>query len=453
MEQKKHELEQKQKELEQKKREQEALEQRRQEQAALEQKKHELEQKQKELEQKKREQEALEQRRQEQAALEQRKHELEQKQKELEQKKREQEILEQKQKELDKKQRELEQEQQKQKELERKQKELEQKQRVLEQRQQKQEALEQKQKELEQRQKELEQTQQKQKELEQKQRDLEQKQKELEKKQQTQAAAALQKAQENSNVPTHIAPWSEELAKTVKTANMGNIAAQLGLGVRTVFIDAGHGGKDPGAVHNGLVERDIVLDLSKRLGRILTEKGLQVVYSRTEDVFLALSARPAHANTVHADLFLSIHVNAHEDTSIHGFETFYLNLAQNERAAYVAALENRSSDRNLGDMQSVLAKVMLHTRIDESSHLAQCIQRMSIAYLTKKNYSIKNGGTRSAPFHVLIGTHMPAVLVEVGYISHQREATALKNAQYREDIAHGIAEGIMMYKHDLEAIQ
>ena len=236
----------------------------------------------------------------------------------------------------------------------------------------------------------------------------------------------------------------------VSKASAANMAEQLGLTVQTVFIDAGHGGKDPGTLHNGVVERELVLDISRRVGRLLTANGLDVVYSRTADHSVPLSERPQRANGAKADLFVSIHVNAHPDASISGFETFYLDLARNAQAARVATLENAASDRKLGDMQSVLADVMLNARTDESSRLAGDIQRVALSRLGRRGFDIKDGGTRAAPFHVLIGAGMPAVLVEVGYCTNTREAKLLGSANYRHALSEGIAEGIMAYKNRLQ---
>ncbi len=245
-------------------------------------------------------------------------------------------------------------------------------------------------------------------------------------------------------------PTAKELSKRVHNANTNNMALQLGLRVQTVFIDVGHGGRDPGAIGHGIVERDIVLDTALRLGKILKANGLKVVYSRTADVSVPLSARPTQANKAVADLFVSIHINANEDKRVQGFETYYLNFAKNTQAAQTAALENATSDRKLGDMQSLLANVMLNVRTTESSDLAGDVQHYTMSQLKNSGFSTKNGGTRSAPFHVLIGTNMPAILVELGYCSNKQEASYLKQAKYRQSLAQGIAQGIVAYKKRFE---
>lgn len=230
---------------------------------------------------------------------------------------------------------------------------------------------------------------------------------------------------------------------------VNDMARQLGLTLRTVFIDAGHGGRDPGTNHNGILERAITLDVALTLGRLLQANGVDVVYSRTRDTGLSLRERTTRANAAGADIFVSIHVNANEDPSVNGFETYYLDLASNSEAARVAALENSGSDHRLGDMQKMLADVMLNARVDESRRLAQDIQRLSMFRLKKREYAVRNNGVKSAPFHVLLGAQMPAVLVELGYCTHAAEARNLANAKYRLALAEGLAEGILAYKDRL----
>lgn len=235
----------------------------------------------------------------------------------------------------------------------------------------------------------------------------------------------------------------------IQNARVQDMASQLGLTVQRVFIDAGHGGKDPGTSHNSIVERNITLDVASTLGRLLQANGLEVIYSRSSDKSVALSERTRMANSVHADLFISIHVNANDNPSARGFETYYLDLATNSQAARVAMLENATSDKRLGDMQSMLAEVMLHARAHESRNLATDIQRVALFRLKKREYTVRNNGVKSAPFHVLLGARMPAVLVELGYCSNKEEARNLASPKYRQALAEGLAEGIMAYRDRL----
>lgn len=237
--------------------------------------------------------------------------------------------------------------------------------------------------------------------------------------------------------------------KAAPIRQVNDLAAQLGLTVQRVFIDAGHGGKDPGTNHNQILERAITLDIAKAVGRLLAANGLEVVYSRAGDQTVKLSDRARLANRAGADLFVSIHVNAHENPKISGFETYYLDLASTPQAARVAALENGASDKRLGDMQKLVADVMLNARAGESRRLASDIQRASMFRLKKREYATRDNGVKSAPFHVLCGTRMPAALVEVGYCTNSIEARNLALPQYRHALAEGLAEGILAYRDRL----
>lgn len=234
-----------------------------------------------------------------------------------------------------------------------------------------------------------------------------------------------------------------------RATQVSDMASQLGLTVRKVFVDAGHGGKDPGTMHNKVKESAVALEVARLLGSLLQANGMEVVYSRTTDRQVKLSERTRMANAAHADLFVSIHVNANDNPSANGFETYFLDLASNQQAARVAILENAASDKRLGDMQAMLAQLMLHARAFESRNLAADIQRVSLFRLKKRNYTVRSNGVKSAPFHVLLGAKMPAVLVELGYCSNLAEATNLSSAKYRQALAEGIAEGILAYRDRL----
>jgi N-acetylmuramoyl-L-alanine amidase len=261
-----------------------------------------------------------------------------------------------------------------------------------------------------------------------------------------QPAAEVEK---NEAVNVH-APQKPRLTRAeLRQRRLGNMADQLGLTVGTVFIDAGHGGRDPGTSHHGILERVITLDVALALGKLLEQNGLSVVYSRTRDVSVSLSDRACKANSAHADLFVSIHVNANEDASVSGFETYYLDLASNDHEARVAARENVGSDRRLGDMRDLLADVMLSNRVEESRRLAVDIQQTMLSFLKQKKFRQKNSGAKAAPFHVLIGAGMPAVLAELGYCTNTAEARNLADPQYRRILAEGLAWGILAYKNRL----
>ncbi|MCW5210268.1 N-acetylmuramoyl-L-alanine amidase, partial [Desulfobulbus sp. N3] len=237
-------------------------------------------------------------------------------------------------------------------------------------------------------------------------------------------------------------------AKAGKSPVVENLtlAQQLGLGVRRIVIDPGHGGKDPGAVGFGLKEKDIVLNVAKKIKKILEEKnGYEVLLTRDGDVSLALEERTAIANTKEADLFLSIHVNAHPEETIRGVETFYLNLATHTEAMRVAALENATSTHNMSEMQDILSELMQNEKINESSQLAEFVQHNMITGLKKQKFQVKNLGVKQAPFYVLIGAEMPAILAEISFITNPEEAKLMKNEKYLQTLAKQIVAGVLSY--------
>ncbi|WP_442874857.1 N-acetylmuramoyl-L-alanine amidase [Desulfovibrio sp. Fe33] len=229
----------------------------------------------------------------------------------------------------------------------------------------------------------------------------------------------------------------------------GSLLEQLGLTVRTIMIDAGHGGKDPGATANGLREKDINLKFAKLLGGKLQAKGFNVVYTRTTDVFIPLEKRTAMANAQKADLFLSIHCNANHSRKISGLETYSLNLAKTDAAVRIAARENAVDPRAISDLQFILTDLMVNSKIKESRDLAQDVQTQTINRV-RKAYPLNNKGTREAPFYVLMGAKMPSILVEIGYITNKTEAGRLRSDKYLGHLANGIVDGILAYKSQIE---
>lgn len=225
-----------------------------------------------------------------------------------------------------------------------------------------------------------------------------------------------------------------------------SLAQQLGLGVRRIVIDPGHGGKDPGAMAFGLKEKDIVLNVARRTAEVLEIKhDYEVLLTRESDTFLPLEERTAIANTKNADLFVSIHVNAHPQKSVKGVETFYLNLATNAEAMRVAARENATSTHNISELQDILSDLMQNAKIKESSQLAEFVQTSLVTGLEQHNYSPKDLGVRQAPFYVLIGAEMPAVLAEISFITNPKEAKLLKDDTYLQAIAEQIAAGVATF--------
>ena len=228
-----------------------------------------------------------------------------------------------------------------------------------------------------------------------------------------------------------------------------SVMEQLGLTVRTIMLDAGHGGKDPGAMAGGIVERQFTLAMAKRVGALLEKKGFTVLYTRTGNSFISLQDRPDIANNKKADLFISFHINANNNPAVHGLETYYLDEAKTQDAVVVAARENAVSVKNISDLQFILTDLMLSYKVKESRHLAQCVHRGILKKLRASKLSSYDNGVRSAPFYVLMGARMPAILVEFGYITNSRDLTNLKSDQYLQRQAEGLVEGVLQYKAEL----
>ncbi len=267
---------------------------------------------------------------------------------------------------------------------------------------------------------------------------------------------AFSTAEGKASTPPPVAAPAEEPAPPSFAAPKGtrkklaaDLVEQLGLSVRTIMIDAGHGGKDPGARGFGLMEKDVNLRMALILGKMLKERGFRVLYTRTTDDFLALEERTALANAKKADLFISVHCNAHTDPSMAGLETYSLNLARTPDAVRVAARENAVSDKNISDLQMILTDLMLTSKIKESVDLARGVHRQGLAAIRSK-WTVADHGNREAPFYVLMGAKMPSALLEIGYITNKTEAARLKSDAYLKILAAGICDGIGEYKQQIE---
>jgi N-acetylmuramoyl-L-alanine amidase len=218
-------------------------------------------------------------------------------------------------------------------------------------------------------------------------------------------------------------------------------------GLRRIVVDAGHGGKDPGAIgpHN-VMEKDVTLAIAKLLAkRLRSELGCEVIMTRDRDVYLKLQERTALANRVDADLFISIHANASENSSAYGVETYYLNFSKNAQAVEVAARENEMSLKEVGNLELILFDLMANAKINESSRLAAEIQNSLVQRLSRKYSKVKNLGVRPGPFHVLLGATMPSVLVETAFISNRREEKRLTDPDYHRQAADAIIAGVRNY--------
>lgn len=228
----------------------------------------------------------------------------------------------------------------------------------------------------------------------------------------------------------------------------GAIAKQLALCVKRIVIDPGHGGRDYGAPGylRGVHEKYIVLTLAKRLAEKIRKKlNCEVILTREGNRFLTLEERTAIANTKNADLFISLHTNAARSKYAYGVETYFLNLATDEDAIRVAAKENATSEKNISDLQSILTDLMQNAKINESSRLATHVQESMCKHLRKKYSRIKNKGVKQAPFYVLLGAQMPAILIETAFISNPRECKRLTDKQYQDNLCEAITDGIKNY--------
>jgi len=231
-----------------------------------------------------------------------------------------------------------------------------------------------------------------------------------------------------------------------------SIARQLGLGVSRIVIDAGHGGHDPGAKGKGVTEAELVLDVALRLEKLLQKvPGVDVILTRRTDDFIPLPERTAIANREGADLFLSIHANASSSTQAHGIETYFLNFANNQSEAAVAARENATSAQAMGALPDFVKAIALHNKLDESRDFATQVQRTMIERLRTSNRTLRDLGVKQAPFVVLIGAVMPSVLAEVSFVTNPQEARLLKGNVYRQRIAEALFSAIRKYQTSLKA--
>ena len=226
-----------------------------------------------------------------------------------------------------------------------------------------------------------------------------------------------------------------------------SLSRQLGLGIAKVVIDAGHGGHDPGAQARGLTEADLVLDVALRLEKLmLKEGGFEVVLTRRTDSYVSLEERTAIANKAGADLFLSIHSNASASASARGIETYFLNFAPNTEAEAVAARENAGEARTMRSLPEIVRAIAMNNKRAESRDFASMVQNSMYTEMRKSNKELRNLGVKQAPFMVLVGATMPAVLAEISFITNRQDATLLKTDKYRQQIADALLAGVKRYQ-------
>ncbi|AAR35198.2 N-acetylmuramoyl-L-alanine amidase [Geobacter sulfurreducens] len=222
--------------------------------------------------------------------------------------------------------------------------------------------------------------------------------------------------------------------------------------IRRIVVDPGHGGHDPGAVGaHGTQEKNVVLAIGLKLAeKLRDELGIDVVMTRSTDVFIPLEERTAIANKVNADLFVSIHANASLNRGASGIETYYLNLAKTEKAAQLAARENGTSLEKVSLLQAILFDLMANYKLNDSAHLAEEVQKALYRKLHGQYPSTRNLGVKQGPFYVLVGATMPSILVETAFISNEAEEERLKDSSYQEQAAEGILEGVKGYISSLK---
>ena len=225
----------------------------------------------------------------------------------------------------------------------------------------------------------------------------------------------------------------------------------LGLKLNRVVLDAGHGGNDHGSTSpGGLVEKELTLDVTLRLGKLLESRmGVEVIHTRPDDRFVALDARPVMANAQQADLFLSIHANSSPYRPAFGTETYYLSFSSDQAERSVAARENASSSKSVHDLGDLVHKIARYEKATESRDFAARIQSAAHELVTKTHGRAYNRGVKKAPFVVLIGTQMPAVLIEIGFLTNPREEELMKRPEYRQGLAEALCRGVIRYAESL----
>jgi len=248
-----------------------------------------------------------------------------------------------------------------------------------------------------------------------------------------------------------------EIAKAARRTSAGDssLVRALGLKLTRIVIDPGHGGHDQGtAGPHGLLEKDLVLDVSQLLGALIEQRmGAEVIYTRSDDTFIPLQARTALANENKADLFLSIHANSSPVAPVAGIETFYLGLKGTKYAMDVAARENASLENSVFDLPDFVEQIAKDDKAQESKEFAARIQAALYAFSERNVPGSKDRGTKSAPFVVLIGAHMPSVLAEIGFLTNVKEEALLKKADYRQKLAEALYRGVSRYAESLSHFQ
>lgn len=258
-----------------------------------------------------------------------------------------------------------------------------------------------------------------------------------------------------AKIETPVATAAAKLEAPTPAARNSNgdrsLTRVLGLKLGRVVIDPGHGGHDEGTrSKSGLLEKDLVLDISKRLAVLLRERmGTEAILTRTDDAYIGLEGRTQIANESNADLFLSIHANSSPAKNVAGVETYYLNFSANREDMDLATRENASTETSIASLKDVVAKIALRAKLDESREFALRVQNALHTAAFKQNKEAKDRGVKKAPFVVLIGADMPSVLAEIGFLSNSRDEALLKTTEHRDRIAEALYKAIESYAETL----
>lgn len=272
----------------------------------------------------------------------------------------------------------------------------------------------------------------------------------------TEPPASTSTAKERAGGPRESAApvKAPEPAKATRNGQH-SLTRALGLKIGRIVIDAGHGGHDTGTIGpNGLMEKELCLDVALRLGKMIQERlpGAEIYYTREDDTFIPLENRTALANQHKADLFISIHANSSRDRSARGVETFYLNFATSDDAMEVAARENALSQIGVHELRNIVGKIANNEKIEESRELAAELQEGLHGRLSRYSRYIKDRGVKRAPFVVLIGANMPSALVEVSFLSNPTDEVALKKPEHRQRVVEGLYRGVEQYLQNLNSL-
>lgn len=252
----------------------------------------------------------------------------------------------------------------------------------------------------------------------------------------------------SGKLPMQEAPAKTQAAATRRAAPALKTDAPVPVtALRKIVLDPGHGGKDPGAIGvGGVAEKDVVLGIAQKLARKLrAELGVKVILTRSDDRYVPLEDRTALANQEDADLFISLHMNASPNPEARGIETYYLDNTTDEAAIRLAARENRTSRRNISDLQFILSDMMQNVKLEDSITLAHRLQGAMVGGMSRVLADVRDLGVKKALFHVLVGARMPSVLVEMAFITHRAEGGAMRQERFQDAMVSALFEGIERY--------